>query len=194
MQTVHPAWSVVLEHTPLDPHLACTLLSVSCGMRHTVHLLCAGKLSVELCDAGADSERKLRSFARWLPRHAALLDHLDTEELVCVQSTAAAASMEAITARAMWEAGSKLQVDSCAFYSGMLVQQAALLPSLRTRLTSLIFAPEGGEWTWPYYGHVILVTVSWQSSRQCTFSHWQCHGTRLLPPRVVRCKNTACSR
>jgi len=145
MQTVHPAWSVVLEHIPLEPELACTLLSVSCGMRHTVHLLCACKLSVELGDSGADSKRKLGSFARWLPRHAALVADLNTTDVIDMLPAEAAPSLEAIIARAMWEAGSKLQVDSCAFYSGMLVQQAALLPSLRTRLTSLTFAPKGGE-------------------------------------------------
>jgi len=86
----------------------------------------------------------LRSFARWLPHHAALLAHLDISDAISQLDDAEAPILEGVIARAMWEAGSKLQVDSCVFLSDLLVQQAALLPSLRTGLTSLIFSPKGG--------------------------------------------------
>jgi hypothetical protein len=70
------------------------------------------------------------------------LHHFDTSEEIQSTNWMLQRSRERSIARALWEAGSSLQLQSREVYTEVLVQQAAALASLRTGLTALTFHPQ----------------------------------------------------
>lgn len=142
----------MIQHVPTSSYLdhgLLTLMCVSRGMRSTVMGLCAGRLGVFLSsyspERGFEVRRTLMSFARWLPQHGHLLDQLYLSDLLEESDAAQRPIIGAVLARAMWEAGSKLQLRTLGCGScDVLLQQAAALQSIRTGLTELDFKIKDG--------------------------------------------------
>ena len=130
-QKLHAGWDVLLQHYVQadDQGLVCLLMTVSAGMRAVVMQHCRGRLSLYMEYAGRPW---LLSFAKFLPRQAALLCSLSVDWMPSED--------QAVLCRAFWEAGSKLRLQAldmdCPAH--LLLQQVAALPACcRSGLTSL---------------------------------------------------------
>lgn len=143
-----------MQHSSMhSAEVVCRLLCSSRGLRASVMLLCRGLITATpgnpdrgMPDMSTAHGSSCKALARFLPRHAAMLQELD---LSCLRWAGDEqwAAVSAVLARALWEAKDSLRLQSfrVCLSSPAVYQQVTAMAGCRRHLTQLVVYADNGE-------------------------------------------------